>query len=92
MLETNAHIRHPRCVAAEEARYHDRHFFGHASVTELDLCRELADWEDACDLSFEAAAEAERAAERALENTYGDPNEGLLTAGGVVALHDPQAY
>jgi hypothetical protein len=47
MLETLPHITHERCVTEAEARYNDRAFSGHESITELELCRDLADWEDA---------------------------------------------
>lgn len=96
MLETAVTLKHERCVIAEEARFNDRVFGGHGSVTELEVCRELREWHDFSDLqeqmSFQAAADAERAVERALENQWDDPDEGLRTAGGALALYDPQVY
>lgn len=96
MLETAVTLTHDRCVIEQEYRFNDRAFAGHGSVTELEVCWELREWHDFSDLqedlSFQAAADAERAAERALENQWDDPDEGLLTAGGVLALYDPQVY
>jgi hypothetical protein len=67
-------------------------FMGHASVTELEICSELR------------AEDMERAAEIYAENAWlryaeggWDPTgayaaESLLTAGGLPAYNDPQAW
>lgn len=96
MLETAVTLTHDRCVIEQEYRFKDRVFAGHGSVTELEVCRELREWHDFSDLqedlSFQAAADAERAVERALENQWDDPDEALRTASGALAMYDPQVY
>lgn len=88
MLETAVAIMHERCVLEEEARYNDRAFAGHGSVTELNLCRELREWHDHADLCDQ---QAERDLDAALRSTYETDiqylEESLLTPGGLPALY-----
>lgn len=87
MLETAVAITHERCVLEQEARYNDRVFAGHGSVTELDICRELREYHDHADLCDQ---QAERDLDAAFRSTYETDiqyrEESFLTAGGFTAL------
>lgn len=67
MLETMAHLTHDNCAVEVEYRYQDRAFDGHASVTELEICREFGEYE-AHSMFCEEAAERQLAA--AFRSTY----------------------
>ena len=92
MLETNVTLYHPRCCAEEDADRDGRTFPGHASVTELDICRETWDYDEAASAqAWEHAVAGERAAEAAWDNRGYALDDATLTAGGVPAYYDPQA-
>lgn len=87
MLETAITITHENCVMEQEYRYNDRAFAGHASVTELEVCRELREWHDFADLCDQ---QAERDLDAAFRSAYETDiqylDESLLTPAGFTAL------
>lgn len=92
MLETNVNLYHPRCCAEEDAHFYGHVFLGHASVTELDICRETWEYDEAAQAQAWAHAVAgEQAAEAAWDNQGYALDDATLTAGGVPAYYDPQA-
>lgn len=85
-LETLAQVTH-----CDDRGYGD--VCTHLSVTEMELCRERIQEEQAADHAAEVHAEGAwlRYAEGGWDTTGSYAAESLLTAGGAPALWDPQA-